>query len=58
MHHSSNSLKYKMCERKDIKALMSDLKTLYQAVTGDQAFEDLMKFKDNWDKSHPSYFKI
>jgi len=42
---------------KDIKALMADLKTVYQAVTEEEAFENLMKFKDTWGKQYPSCVK-
>ena len=42
---------------KDIKALMSDLKLVYKAVTEDEALENLMSFKEKWGKSYPSCVK-
>lgn len=42
---------------KDIKAFMADLKTVYTALTEEQAFENLMVFKDNWGKKYPNAIK-
>lgn len=42
---------------KDIKQLMSDLKLVYKAVTEEEAFENLMAFKEKWGKKYPSCVK-
>ena len=42
---------------KDIKQLMEDLKLVYRAVTEDEAFENLMTFKEKWGKKYPSCVK-
>lgn len=42
---------------KDRKALIADLKKVYQAVTEDEALENLMQFKEIWGKQYPSCVK-
>ena len=42
---------------KDIKSFVADLKTVYGALTEEQAFENLMVFKDKWGKKYPSAIK-
>lgn len=42
---------------KDIKALMADLKLVYQAVTEDEALNNLANFKEKWGKAYPSCVK-
>jgi len=42
---------------KDIKAFMADLRTVYTALTEEQAFENLMVFKDNLGKKYPNAIK-
>lgn len=42
---------------KDIKQLMADLKLVYRAVTEEEAFENLMSFKEKWNKTYPSCVK-
>ena len=42
---------------KDIKALMADLKTVYKAVTEDEAMNNLILFKEKWGKAYPSCVK-
>ena len=42
---------------KDIKPLMADLKKVYTAVTEDEALENLMVFKERWEKQYPSCVK-
>jgi len=42
---------------KDIKALMADLKLVYQAVTEDEALNNLVSFKEKWGKAYPSCVK-
>lgn len=42
---------------KDIKNFVADLKTVYGALTEEQAFENLMVFKDKWGKKYPSAIK-
>lgn len=39
---------------KDIKALMADLKKIYQSVTEEEALQNLITFKDIWGKQYPS----
>ena len=39
---------------KDIKALMADLKKVYQAISEDEAMKSLLEFKEKWQKSYPS----
>jgi putative transposase len=36
---------------------MKDLKLVYQAVTEDEALENLSRFKAKWEKSYPSCVK-
>ena len=40
---------------KDIKAVMADLKKVYQAVSEDEALNALIQFKENWQKTYPSF---
>lgn len=42
---------------KDIKPLMADLKLVYKAVTEEEAFGNLMAFKEKWGKAYPSCVK-
>ena len=42
---------------KDRKALMVDLKKVYQAVTEDEALENLVQFKEIWGRQYPSCVK-
>lgn len=42
---------------KDIKNLMIDLKLVYKAITEEEAYEQLMNFKDKWGKQYPSCVK-
>lgn len=39
---------------KDIKALMADLKKVYQAINEDEAMNALIEFKVKWAKTYPS----
>ena len=55
IHQIRSSTRY--VSYKDIKALMSDLKKVYQAVTEEEALDNLMRFKDKWSKSYPSCVK-
>lgn len=43
---------------KDIKALMADLKKVYQAISEEEALNNLMQFKEKWNKSYPSCVRI
>jgi transposase-like protein len=52
IHQIRSSTRY--VSYKDIKALMADLKKVYQAVTEDEALNALMQFKENWQKQYPS----
>ena len=38
---------------KDIKKLMADLKTVYQAINEDEASRNLARFKETWGKMYP-----
>ncbi len=42
---------------KDIKALMADLKLVYQAINEDEAMNNLINFKEKWEKTYPSCVK-
>ena len=42
---------------KDIKQLMADLKLVYQAVTEEEALNNLVSFKEKWGKAYPSCVK-
>ena len=42
---------------KDIKKLMADLKTVYQAINEDEASRNLARFKETWGKMYPSCVK-
>lgn len=55
IHQIRSSTRY--VSYKDIKQLMADLKTVYQAVTEDEAMNNLIKFKEKWGKSYPSCVK-
>ncbi|MBQ8783580.1 MAG: IS256 family transposase [Clostridia bacterium] len=55
IHQIRSSTRY--VSYKDIKQLMSDLKTVYQAVTEDEAMNNLIRFKEKWGKSYPSCVK-
>jgi len=55
IHQIRSSTRY--VSWKDIKALMADLKPVYQAVTEDEAFNRLASFKENWGKQYPSCVK-
>lgn len=55
IHQIRSSTKF--VSYKDIKKLMSDLKTVYQAINEEEALNNLMKFKETWGKSYPSCVK-
>lgn len=42
---------------KHIKALMADLKKVYQAISEEEAMNNLILFKDKWSKIYPSCVK-
>ena len=52
IHQIRSSTRY--VNYKDIKAVMADLKKVYQAVSEDEALNALMQFKENWQKTYPS----
>ncbi len=54
-HQVRSSTRYVSC--KDIKALMTDLKAVYQAISEDEAMNALIIFKEKWQKSYPSCVK-
>lgn len=39
---------------KGIKAVMADLKKVYQAINEDEAMNALIEFKEKWAKTYPS----
>ena len=51
IHQIRNSLKY--VSYKDQKAIMTDLKTVYQALTLEEAEMAFATFKEKWGKKHP-----
>ena len=55
VHQIRSSTRY--VSYKDIKALMADLKLVYQAVTEEEALENLRRFKEKWGKTYPSCVK-
>ena len=55
IHQIRSSTRY--VSYKDIKALMADLKLVYQAVTEEEALENLSHFKEKWGKAYPSCVK-
>ena len=52
IHQIRSSTKY--VNYKDIKAVMADLKKIYQAINEDEARSALIQFKENWAKTYPS----
>ena len=55
IHQIRSSTRY--VSWKDIKALMADLKKVYQSVTEEEALSNLMAFKEAWSKQYPSCVK-
>jgi len=51
VHLVRNSLRY--VPHKDMKAVAGDLKSIYRAVTLDQAEEALLLFGEKWDSKYP-----
>lgn len=51
VHMIRNSLRY--VPHKDMKAVAGDLKSIYRAVTLDQAEEALLIFSEKWDAKYP-----
>jgi len=52
VHLVRNSLRY--VPHKDMKAVAGDLKSIYRAVTFDQAEEALLLFGEKWDSKYPA----
>lgn len=52
IHQIRSSTRY--VSYKDIKAVMADLKKVYQAINEDEAMNALIEFKDKWAKTYPS----
>lgn len=52
IHQIRSSKRY--VSYKDIKALMSDLKKVYQAINEDETLNALLEFKEKWQKNYPS----
>ena len=55
IHQIRNSTKY--VSYKDIKAVVSDLKTIYQATDEETALFNLELFAEKWDKKYPQISK-
>lgn len=55
VHQIRNSLKY--VSWKDSKAFMSDLRTVYQASTKEQAEDNLDMLEEKWGKKYPAVIK-
>jgi len=55
IHQIRNSTKY--VSYKDLKAVMADLKAIYQAPSEDDALYHLEEFKDKWGKKYPQIAK-
>lgn len=55
IHQIRNSLKY--VSYKDRKALMSDLKPVYQALTIEEAELKFMEFQEKWEQKYPLVIK-
>ena len=52
VHMIRNSLRY--VPYKDKKALVADLKNIYQAISAQEAEHALLKFAEKWDDKYPS----
>ena len=52
IHQIRNSIRF--VSYKHIKEFMKDLKSVYQANTEEQALNQLMIFKDKWEKQYPT----
>jgi len=52
VHMVRHSLKYVSWKQR--KEVATELKTIYQAPTAEQAEMELMTFEEKWDKTHPS----
>lgn len=52
VHLVRNSLRY--VPHKDMKAVAGDLKSIYRAVTVDQAEDALLSFSEKWDAKYPA----
>lgn len=51
VHQIRNSLRY--ISEKDKKAFMTDLKPVYQALTKEEGYENLIKLEEKWGKKYP-----
>lgn len=52
IHQIRSSTKY--VNWSDMKAVMADLKKVYQAINEDEGMNGLMEFKEKWSKKYPS----
>lgn len=55
IHQIRNSTKY--VSYKDLKPVMADLKTIYQATSEDDALYHLEEFGEKWGKKYPQIYK-
>lgn len=60
VHQIRNSLRWSLyyvssssISEKDKKAFMADLKLVYQALTREEGYENLMKLEEKWGKKYP-----
>lgn len=51
VHQIRNSLRY--ISEKDKKAFIADLKPVYQALTKEEGYENLIKLEEKWGKKYP-----
>ena len=56
IHIIRNSVKF--VSYKDLKKVCSDLKSIYQANSEDEALYNLELFKDKWDSKYSYIYKI
>ena len=57
LHHSSDTLKHKVCQLQTHQRTMADLKKVYQAISEEEAMDNLILFKDKWGKTYFSCVK-
>ena len=51
IHQIRSSTRY--VSYKDIKEVMADFKKVYQAINEDEAMQELLNFKEKWQKAYP-----
>lgn len=53
LHSAPDTFQSAVCSGKDKKAVVADLKPIYQANSQDQGYERLLEFDEKWDKKYP-----